>query len=67
MIKKRVTYKMDIHCDIDQYGNVIPVGSSGAIVDTKTGKGLNSAKYPSDYKILIMWMGECFKYPRMKK
>lgn len=61
MKNKKITYRTDIYCEINQHGAVIPVGSSTEILENET--RISSKNYPPWYKIILIWLGDYFKYP----
>lgn len=63
-MKNRITYNISISCDVNEYGAVIPTGSSADILD-ENGEYLNMSKYPETVKIMAIWIGEYYKYPKI--
>ena len=59
---KRITYKIEVFCEVNEHGVVIPDGESISVVDAK-GKGLNMLNYPSSATILMIWLGKYLQYP----
>lgn len=65
--EKLVTYRTDILCRINNHGTVIPCGSIDSILDYETEKTIAIKGAPSHYKIIMIWLGKYFSYPRIEK
>jgi len=63
--EKRIIYKIEIYCEVNKNGVVIPDGESISIADAK-GKPLNMLNYPSSVTISIIWLGKYLQYPLVK-
>ena len=64
--RKYIKYKINIGCEIDKFGNVIPCGSNSTIVD-ESGVVLDHLDFPMDSEIMIIWAGICKQWPKTKK
>ena len=62
-MNKTITYKIEITCEVNKDGFVVPVGSSDSIMNEKN-ENINMAKYPDTHKIMIIWLGKYFSYPK---
>ena len=67
MMKKYVEYQINIICEINKHNVVIPCGGSNSIIDFKTKEYINMIGMPEWTKVVTIWMGEYFKYPKIKK
>lgn len=63
---KQITYNIKIFCDVNKHNVVIPVGSVSG-VESESGKDLNMLHYPETEKIMAIWVGKYYSYPKAIK
>lgn len=63
---KQVTFEIQLHCDINDYGTIIPTGLNYGAKDKK-GKDVNLNNFPPVEELLIVWLGQYYSYPKLKK
>lgn len=61
-----LTYKISITCKINKHGCVIPIGSSNHIENVK-GENIGMNNYPETAKIMNIWLGQYYQYPKLKQ
>lgn len=62
---KKITYEIRLHCEIDEYDNVIPVSLNYGVKSVR-GKSVVLNFLPSVEKLLMIWIGKYYSYPKIE-
>lgn len=62
---KRITYKIELSCNILDKGAVVPSGMHYSVTDEK-GKTVSIPDLPGVEKMLSIWIGIYYSYPMVK-
>lgn len=63
-----ITYQINITCEIDEHGNIIPTSSNESICEFgKSENNLDMSSFPLTTDIMSIWVGKSKEYPKLKK
>lgn len=60
-----IKYHIEIDCEINEAGAVIPYGSNVSVTEGENEELLNMAKLPKANTIMNIWIGDSLKFPKI--